>query len=120
VNLVLVVDDEPAIREVVADILRDHGFDTVLAWSGRRMLEILESVRPSLILLDMMMPDVDGPGALRRIKDRPDLREIPVVLMSAAMGPGELDREIAGFLSKPFDLDHLLETVIGAIGPPSP
>ena len=117
---VLVVDDEPAIREVVADILRDDGFDTVLAWSGRRMLEILESVRPSLILLDMMMPDVDGLDALRTIKARPDLRDIPVVMMSAAMGPGELGHDIAGFLPKPFDLDRLLEVVIGAIGPPAP
>ncbi len=116
----MVVDDEPAIREVVADILRDHGFDIVLAWSGRRMLEILESIRPSLILLDIMMPDVDGLDALRALKARPDLRDIPVVMMSAAMGPGELGREIAGFLPKPFDLDHLLETVIGVIGSPSP
>ena len=116
---VLVVDDEPAIREVVADILRDHGFGVVLAWSGRRMLEILESDRADLVLLDMMMPDVDGPGAFREMQARPHLRGISVVLMSAALGPGELDGEIAGFLSKPFDLDRLLEVVIGAIGPPT-
>ncbi len=117
---VLVVDDEPAIREVMADVFRDHGFGVALAWNGRSMLEILESDRPDLVILDMMMPDVDGPGAFRAMQARPHLRGIPVVMMSAAQGPGGLENEIAGFLPKPFDLDHLMDIVIGAIGPPSP
>jgi CheY-like chemotaxis protein len=119
VKTVLVVDDEPAIRDVVADILLDHGFDVVLAWSGRRMLEFLESSRPSLIVLDVMMPDGDGLGAFRTMRARPGLREIPVVMMSATLGPGQLSQEIAGFLPKPFDLDRLLEVVVGVIGDPA-
>lgn len=117
---VLVVDDEPAIREVMAELFRDHGFGVALAWSGRRMLEILETSPPDLVILDMMMPDGDGPGTLRAMRARPHLRDIPVVMMSAALGPAGLEGEIAGFLPKPFDLDHLIAVVIKVIGPPTP
>lgn len=117
---VLVVDDEPAIRDVVADILRDYGFDVVLAWSGRRMLELLEAIRPSLVILDVMMPDVDGLGALRAMRERPGLQDIPVIMMSAALGAGDLNEEVTWFLPKPFDLDRLLEVVVDAVGPPVP
>jgi CheY-like chemotaxis protein len=120
VKTVLVVDDEPAVREVIADILRDHEFNVVLAWSGRSMLEQLETDRPDLVVLDMMMPDGDGRDALQAMQNRPHLRDIPVVMMSAALGPGGLDTEISGFLRKPFNLDDLLEVVIGVIGPPAP
>lgn len=117
---VLVVDDEPAIRDVVVDILRDYGFDVAFAWNGRRMLELLETNRPSLIILDVMMPDVDGLDALRAMRERPGLQDIPVVMMSAALGSGDLGEEIAGFLPKPFDLEQLLEVVVDLVGPPGP
>lgn len=117
---VLVVDDEPAIRDVVADILGDYGFDVVLAWSGRRMLELLETIRPSLIILDVMMPDGDGLGALRAMRERPGLQGIPVIMMSAVLRAGDLGEEVAGFLPKPFDIDRLLEVVVEAAGPPVP
>ena len=113
---VLVVDDEPAIRAVLEDILRDQGFDVIVASSGRQMLELLESERPALILLDVMMPDGDGRDAFRAMQSRPDLRAIPVVMMSAAVVAQGLSRSIAGYLAKPFDLDHLLEIVNRLIG----
>lgn len=58
-----------------------------------------------------MMPEMDGREALRRMRDRPDLAKIPVVMMSAAFAPDRVGHRVSGFLAKPFDLDYLLSTI---------
>lgn len=114
---ILVVDDEPFIRQVLADLLEDEGYEVLLASSGRTMLTLLELQQPDLILLDVMMPDGDGRDALEAMQSRPQLRDIPVVIVST----GIAHRWLAGLgvptLTKPFDLDHLLRLVSDTIGP---
>ena len=114
---VLVVDDEPLLRELVIEVLREEGYAAVAASDGGAMLELLATERPDLVLMDVMMPGLDGHAAYLAMRSRDDLPPIPVVMMSAAVTPDRLDPSIAAFLRKPFDLDQLLDTVAMLIAP---
>ena len=114
---ILVVDDEPAIRELILAVLEDEGYEVIGAGSAFRALELLPRERPDLVLMDIMMPEMDGREALRRMREQPDLARIPVVMMSAAYAPDRIGQRFSAFLSKPFDLDHLLDTVSSILRP---
>jgi CheY-like chemotaxis protein len=113
-RLVCVVDDDPDIREVLGDVLEGEGYGVVTAENGAVALERLRSgKRPCLILLDLMMPVMDGwQFEEQRAKDAA-LSRIPVVILSGA-GRARLDtaaRNAAGALTKPVPLGQLLDTV---------
>lgn len=112
---ILVVDDEPPIREVIGDLLRDEGYNVAYAGSGSSMLQILEQEQPDLVLLDLMMPNGDGREALQAMQRRPQWQSIPVVVVSG-MGPYALEGPKVPFLTKPFDLDELLSVVTEVLG----
>ena len=114
-STVLVVDDERAIREVIVKLLVDEGYRVVAAEDGAQALELLPRERPDLVLLDIMMPLVDGREVVRRLRQMPGLEATQVVLMSAAVAPAPDDR-VAAFLPKPFDVERLLETVGQLLG----
>ena len=84
---VLLVEDDPDIRDIVQDVLEAEGYDVVPASHGRQALEFLsgarESERPDLVILDMMMPLVDGRHVLEAIRNNQSLSSVPVVVMSA-------------------------------------
>jgi two-component system, OmpR family, response regulator VicR len=115
---VLVVDDEPVLRAIVREILDEEGYAVIEAADGRVALEIMESARPDLVLMDVMMPGVDGREAYRQLRSHPEHRHIPVIMMSAAIQPHGLDPTIAGFMAKPFDLNQLVQLVARLIGHP--
>jgi CheY-like chemotaxis protein len=115
---VLVVDDEPVLRTIVREILHEEGYAVIEAADGRVMLEIMARERPDLVLMDVMMPGIDGREAYRQLRSRPEHRDVPVVLMSAGLRPIRLDPSIAGFMAKPFDLTQLVELVARLIGHP--
>lgn len=115
---VLVVDDEPVLRVLMREILQDEGYAVVDASDGQSMLELLQGVHPDLVLMDVMMPGVDGREAYQALRSRTDMPDLPVVMMSAAVHPGKLDPSITAFLRKPFDLTELVELVAHLIGPP--
>ncbi len=112
---VLVVDDEPAIRDLIVAVLEEEGYRALGAGSGRRALELLPVEQPDLVLMDIMMPEMDGREALGRMRAAPGLDRIPVVLMSAAFDADRIDHRISAFLPKPFDLDQLLDTIADAL-----
>jgi CheY-like chemotaxis protein len=107
---ILVADDEPEVRSLILALLEDEGYRVVVAANGRAALEVVERRRPDLILMDVMMPMMDGREAARRLHERPESASIPIVLMSAvtddALQPG-----VQAFIAKPFDLDCLLDTI---------
>lgn len=113
---ILYVDDEPDIREVVemslsfAGDLHVHTCD-----SGERALELLPSVAPDLILLDVMMPGLDGPSTLQRIREMPKFARTPVVFMTAKALPQEVARfkslGAVAVIAKPFDPMQLASQV---------
>jgi len=111
----MVVDDESAIREVIVTLLVDEGYRVVAAENGPQALELLPRERPDLVLLDIMMPLMDGREVVRRLRQMPGLEATQVVLMSAAVVPAPEDR-VAAFLPKPFDLERLLDTVGRLLG----
>ncbi len=109
---VLIVEDEPAIREVVADLLQDEGYAVRQASDGLQAIDELEVDDVDLVLSDVRMPRLDGPSLARRLRGRG--RAVPVVLMSAV--DVEVDLSGVRFLPKPFDRDHLLHAVGSALG----
>lgn len=105
---ILHVDDEPDIREIAQMSLEMSGaFDVVSVGSARDALDRLENLRPDAILLDVMMPEMDGPGLFRVLRSREDCADIPVVFMTAAAQRQSMDDLMSlgatGVISKPFD-----------------
>lgn len=108
---ILVVDDELAIRAMLEDLLSDEGYSVVVANNGARALEVLNHERPDLVIMDVMMPELDGREVLRKMRRDTTLRRIPVILMSAATAANPADDHTSLFLAKPFDLHELLRCV---------
>ena len=107
---VLVVDDDPAIRDFVGQALEEEGYEVRLAINGQDALSTLLKWQADLIVLDLMMPTMDGWTFRDRQRQIETLANIPVIVMSAARNlNGQSDRLLpAAILPKPFDLDHLL------------
>lgn len=108
---ILVIDDDPAILDAVADILTFEGYTVERATNGAEGLQCLEQIEPRLVLLDMRMPVLDGWGFVRSVRQQG--RTLRIVVMTAAQDAERWAQEIAadGYLAKPFDLLDLLEVV---------
>ncbi len=114
---ILVVDDEPAIAEILLEVLTDEGYHVVAANNGREGLRLLAESRPHLVLSDIMMPIMDGLALCRAIQADPAHQAIPIVLMSAAVDRAATNAcRYAAVLHKPFDLDLVIRTVVEQIG----
>jgi CheY-like chemotaxis protein len=109
---ILVVDDDPDVRDSLTDILSEEGYRVAGVKNGREALEYLRAAtRPSLILLDMMMPEMDGWSFRLEQQKLPDLAAIPVVILSAHgnVRDAALALGAADYLRKPLRIDSLLE-----------
>jgi two-component system, chemotaxis family, chemotaxis protein CheY len=110
--LVLVVDDDPDILEAVCDILEGEGYRVARARHGREALARIDEERPLVILLDLMMPVMDGLAFAQALHGRDSAASIPIVVISADGDPQKAAALGArGFLAKPFDIDALLAEV---------
>ena len=109
--LVLLVDDDPQVREVVRVNLEMEGYAVREAGNAEDGLAALENEAPDLILLDVMMPQVDGWEMLRRVQERHGVGSIPVVMFSGQLDAGReaAERGAQAFVGKPFDLRALIE-----------
>jgi two-component system, chemotaxis family, chemotaxis protein CheY len=114
---VLVVDDDPSILDTVTAILTSEGFTVMTASGGQEALSLLHSWLPTLVLLDMRMPIMDGWSVARAMREAGS--KVPIVVMSAAESAKRWADEIgaAGHLAKPFELDDLLACVEEHRGP---
>ena len=112
---ILVVDDAAANIQAVTAILREHGYQISVATNGRQALSVLERVRPDLILLDVLMPEMDGFEACRRIKHDPAYRDIPIIFLTAKTDATDIVRGFelgaADYVPKPFNAYELLARV---------
>ena len=108
---ILIVDDKEPNRELLHDRLSREGYDLVLAENGEEALVLAEGMSVDLILLDVMMPDMDGFEVCRRLRANPDTREIPVIMVTALSDKASrlsgLEVGADEFLSKPVDLFEL-------------
>uniref|UniRef100_UPI0040572A35 response regulator n=1 Tax=Candidatus Electronema sp. TaxID=2698783 RepID=UPI0040572A35 len=114
-DLVLIVDDQPASLKVLLSFLQEQDFELRILQSGRQTLEMIGQIQPDIILLDVLMPDIDGLETCRRIKADPTWAEIPVVFMTALHSAED---KVAGFaaggvdyITKPFQQDEVLARI---------
>ncbi len=116
---ILVVDDSATIRKVVGAILSAHGFDPLLAGDGRDALDLLQTEKVDLILLDFVMPRMNGYQFCRELRAHPDHKSLPVVLMSAKSDKirGQFVQQTGAIdaIAKPFDARGLIAVVEGAL-----
>jgi DNA-binding response OmpR family regulator len=122
VSTILIVDDEFGIAEVLESFLTDAGHRVSIAINGRQGLQRLAAAKPDLVLLDIMMPILDGPGMLRAMVADPATKAIPVLIMSslpeatvAGMCSG-----YAGILRKPFRMQAVFQAITNVLGAGSP
>lgn len=113
---ILMVEDEPDIQTIARLALEAvGGFQVEICDSGNRALEVAPNWKPDLIMLDVMMPGIDGPTTLQRLREIPELKQTPVIFMTAKVQP----QEVAGYkdmgaldvVAKPFDPMTLAEKI---------
>jgi DNA-binding response OmpR family regulator len=113
--LILLVDDEPDIVQLVALRLDGAGYEVVAAYNGQQALEYVRQVRPDLIILDLMLPRVDGYRVARLLKFNERYKEIPILILTARALEEEIqlamDCGADAYLTKPFDAQMLLTRV---------
>jgi DNA-binding response OmpR family regulator len=110
---VLVVDDDPGVLEVLELALGAEGYDVLVARNGREALEQATANKPNLMLVDLMMPVMDGWQLVRECRRREEIGDTPVIVLSAARNVHETVRGLGvqAVVSKPFNLDELLYLV---------
>ena len=117
---VLVIDDVPVNRAVVVALLERLGFDTVEAATGHEGLAQAQHERPSLVVTDIVMSDMDGLEVTQRLRQSPGIADVPIIAMSASpSGTDEkrsLDAGVNAFLPKPVDFDRLLAKIAALLG----
>ena len=115
----LYVEDEADIREIAEFALEDEGFDIVFCASGEEAVEKAVDFQPEVILLDVMMPGMDGPTTLKNLRTIPGLETTPIIFLTAKVQPNEIQDFIAlgaiDVIPKPFDpmtlADKIRETL---------
>jgi CheY-like chemotaxis protein len=118
---VLVVDDDEDTLSLLNDVLIAHGFTVHTATLGGEGLAVAREVRPSLILLDVTLPDLDGHAALERLREDERLNDVPVIVMTGSESIGDAKRQkvlalgAESFISKPFSIEALVEQIEMAV-----
>jgi CheY-like chemotaxis protein len=113
-NKILIVDDEPTIRLTLRKMLRDD-HAVVEAGNGEEALVAAVTHKPNLIIMDLLMPGIDGYTACYNLKENPETKDIPVIMLTAV--DHDLNRKLAekmgadGYMTKPIDKKDLLQTV---------
>ena len=115
--MVLVAEDDPSIRLALELMLKYEGFDVVFAEDGVKALEVAKNDLPDVILLDHVMPKMDGKEVFAALKDHEATSEIPVLVLTGMARTDSSDWQGADFIGKPFSPDELVERIRGAIGP---
>lgn len=110
---ILIVDDDPAIVESLHFVLEDSGYSVVSYENGKMLEKSFKKNRPDLILMDYLLPGDDGCKITKKIKQKKDIQNIPIIIMSASYNIQDIVAESGadGFLAKPYDIDQLLETI---------
>jgi two-component system, sensor histidine kinase and response regulator len=112
---ILIVDDTPANIQTLAAILKEHGYQISVATNGKQALDVLARVRPDLILLDVMMPEMDGFETCQRLKADEQLNQIPVIFLTAKTETSDIvqgfELGAVDYVTKPFNTHELLARV---------
>ncbi|UCG11002.1 MAG: response regulator [Deltaproteobacteria bacterium] len=114
---VLIVDDESVVRELLADFLKDEGYEVIAAASGDEAIGKVERENPDLILLDLKMPGISGIELCRRFKAEERTRSIPIIIITglSSKEAEALEAGVDDFVAKPFDLPDLSNRLESAV-----
>ena len=114
-ELILLVDDDEHILRSLEIYLKMEEFRVITASGGREAIDILNETRPDLIVLDIMMPEIDGFQVLEHIKGRPETRTVPVIMLTAKSQDVDVlkgyQEGIASYMTKPFNLNELVDNI---------
>ena len=117
---ILVVDDEPEIAFLIKRRLIKNGYEVFMAHDGASALSLVKKERPDVIILDIMMPEPDGLQVCRTLKQDPQYRSVPIILLSARDQQKDKDAgQQAGadmYITKPFEPDDLMRNVKALLG----
>ena len=120
---IIVIDDDPDIVTFLTTLLEDNGYDHITATNGQEGIDRVRAERPDLILLDITMPEKSGVRFYREVRDDPELKSTPVVMVTGVME--EFKKFIStrkqvpppdGYITKPIDKDELLATIAKLLG----
>lgn len=115
---ILVVDDDPAIRQLLTDVLEMDGYEVSIAVDGLAAVREVQAAAPDFVILDVMMPGLDGFGVLSTIRAQPG-EPVPVLMLTAAAESDANARAWAGgvdyYLAKPFTADAVLDLIDGVL-----
>lgn len=112
---ILVVDDDPYILMSLEFLMQKNGYSVMVARNGREAMELVVQAHPDLVILDIMMPDVDGYAICRQIKTNEKLKDIIVVFLSAKTREADINKGLelgaAMYISKPFSTRELMKQI---------
>ncbi|MEJ2096574.1 MAG: response regulator [Deltaproteobacteria bacterium] len=112
---ILIIDDDPFVVKYLQAVFSDNGYLTCSASSTSEGLQVVKKEKPDLITLDLQMPDEWGPRFYRKLRKDPDLKDIPVIVISGIDGDHAIKDAVA-FVSKPFDPEKIIGIVKNTIG----
>ena len=116
---IIIVEDQPDVADLLEDILSIDAYQVIKIHSSGGALSVIQAEKPDVVLLDIMMPDVNGLDVLRFMRREPSLQKIPVVIVSARTLPADirigLEAGATAYLTKPVDIDKLRKTVAGVM-----
>jgi CheY-like chemotaxis protein len=117
---VLIAEDNPVNRELLRELLEVRGYEVEEACDGEEALEMIERTQPNILLLDLNMPNLDGFGVVRRVRDNPRLSDLPVLAVTAYAMRGDREKVLNagfdGYLSKPISAVSLAEELERLLG----
>ncbi len=117
---ILTVDDEPDVLELIRFHLAKAGYQVVQAANGRQALEMIRDEKPDLVLLDLMLPDIDGFGICELLRRNPETASLPIVIVSAWGTPDSkslgLELGALDYVTKPFSPRVLVDRIQGLLG----
>lgn len=114
-KVVLIAEDYPDISQLVSDLLRDEGYDIIAVSRGGEVVPAVKQHHPSVVLLDLALPDIPGNEVLERLSRGPETEKIPVIIISAYSERLHRVPQVVAVVNKPFEIDTLLNAVAQAI-----
>jgi len=117
---ILVVDDEPHIVKMVESRLKANGYEVIIAYDGQEAVEKVKSDMPDLIVLDLLLPKIDGYMVFDMLKQEEKYKNIPIVMLTARAGYEDMKKGLEigaiAYVTKPFKAEVLLGIIAGAVG----
>jgi CheY-like chemotaxis protein len=114
---ILIVDDNRLILQALAEHLESNGYETMVASNGKEALDLVKAEPPDLIIMDLVMPEMDGIEATRLLRQTPKFRNLPIVAFTSQSNKGHVSEIFTDYLIKPFGYDKVIELIQRLLGP---